>query len=147
MSQAAIDRGLFRSTSLKTYKLAIQKNQSTSQDDIFIKPDRSQVAGMRQGSYDKVNEKGFAPEETRVENGDIIIGKVSPIQPVGNSGKVFKDSSEVYKAHIPGVIDKIYTDIFNSEGYEMRKGRTRSERIPHIGKFIAKKWILKYLLV
>lgn len=133
MNLAAIDRGLFRSTSLKKYKTTIQKNQSTSQDDIFLKPDRSQVSGMRQGSYDKLNEKGFAPEETIVENNDIIIGKVSPIQPVGNSDKVFKDSSEYYKSHVPGVIDKVWTDIYNNEGYEMRKVRVRSERVPMIG--------------
>ncbi len=133
MSKAAIDFGLFRSTSVKKYMTTIQKNQSTSQDDIFIKPDRSQVAGMRHGSYDKLNEKGFAPEETRLENGDILIGKVSPIQAVGNSNKLFKDSSEHYKSHIPGTVDKVYTEIFNHEGYEMRKVRVRSERVPMIG--------------
>jgi len=133
MNKSAIDRGLFRSTSVKKHTTTIQKNQSTSQDDIFIKPDRSQVTGMRQGTYDKLNEKGYAPEETYLENGDILIGKVSPIQPVGNSNKVFKDSSEYYKSHIPGVVDKVYTEIFNNEGYEMRKVRVRSERIPMIG--------------
>ena len=133
MSKTAIDYGLFRSTSLKKYMTTIQKNQSTSQDDVFIKPDRSQVTGMRHGTYDKLNEKGYAPEETFLENGDILIGKVSPIQPVGNSNKVFKDSSEYYKSHVPGVIDKVYTEIFNNEGYEMRKVRVRSERVPMIG--------------
>lgn len=133
MNKASVDRGIFRSTSVKKYMTTIQKNQSTSQDDIFIKPDRSQVTGMRYGTYDKLNEKGFAPEETFLENGDILIGKVSPIQPVGNSNKVFKDSSEYYKSHISGVVDKVYTEIFNNEGYEMRKVRVRSERIPMIG--------------
>ena len=137
MNQAAIDRGLFRSTSVKKYQTTLQKNQSTSQDDIFIKPDRSQVTGMRYGSYDKLNEKGYAPEETPLDNGDILIGKVSPIQPVGNSSKVFKDSSEYYKSHVPGVVDRVWTEIYNNEGYEMRKVRVRSERVPMIGdKFI-----------
>lgn len=133
MNRSAIDRGLFRSTSVKKYMTTIQKNQSTSQDDIFIKPDRSQVTGMRHGSYDKLNEKGYAPEETFLENGDILIGKVSPIQPVGNSNKTFKDSSEYYKSHISGVVDKVWTDIYNNDGYEMRKVRVRSERTPMIG--------------
>lgn len=88
---------------------------------------------MRHGTYDKLNEKGFAPEETVLENGDILMGKVSPIQPVGNSNKVFKDSSEYYKSHVSGVVDKVYTDIYNNEGYEMRKVRIRSERIPIVG--------------
>lgn len=122
-----------RSTSLKKYMTNIQKNQSTSQDDIFIKPDPTKVTGMRHGSYDKLNEKGYVPEETVIENGDIIIGKVSPIQPIGNTNKTFKDNSEAYKSHVPGVVDKVYTNIYNNEGYEMRKMRVRSERIPHIG--------------
>ncbi len=122
-----------RSTSLKKAMTTIQKNQSTSKDDIFIKPDPSKVTGMKRASYDKLNERGTAPEETVVENGDIIIGKVSPIQPVGTTNKTFKDSSEVYKSHIPGTIDRVWDNIYNHEGYEMRKMRVRSERTPQIG--------------
>lgn len=133
MNKSSIELGFMRSTSVKKYSTQIQKNQSTSQDDQFIKPDRSQVAGMRHGTYDKLNDKGYAPEETVLENYDILIGKVSPIQPVGNNNKVFKDSSEYYKSHVSGVVDKVYTDIINNEGYEMRKVRVRSERIPMIG--------------
>ena len=132
MNKAAIDRGLFKSTSLKKYQMAIQKNQTTSQDDIFIKPDPNQVLGLRHGNYDKLNEKGFVPEETQIVNGDIIIGKISPIQPVGNSVKVFKDSSEVYRSHEIGTVDRVYTGIYNHEGYEMIKMRIRSEREPKI---------------
>lgn len=133
MNKSAVDRGLFRSTALKKFGSDIKKNQSTSQDDVFRKPDPSQVSGMKSGNYDKLNDKGFAPEETKLGQGDIIIGKVSPIQPVGNSNKVFKDSSETYKANVDGVVDKVYSGIFNQEGYEMRKVRVRSERVPMIG--------------
>lgn len=98
-----------------------------------MKPDPTKVTGMRHGSYDKLNDRGFVPEETKIENGDIIIGKVSPIQPVGNSNKTFKDNSEVYRAHASAVIDKVYTNIYNSDGYEMRKVRTRSDRKPRPG--------------
>jgi len=133
INQSSIDRGFMRSTNLKKYQTTIQKNQSTSQDDMFIKPDPSKVTGMRPGSYDKLNEQGYVPEEVEVVNGDIIIGKVSPINPIGQSNKTFKDNSEVYKSHIPGVIDRVWTKIYNHEGYEMRKMRVRSERIPCIG--------------
>jgi len=130
---SSVQRGLFRSSSLRKMISSVQKNQSTAQDDKFTKPDANKVTGMRHGSYDKLNEKGYVPEETKVVNGDIIIGKVSPIQPSGNSNKVFKDSSEVYKAHTPAVIDKVYTGIYNPEGYEMIKTRIRSMRTPTIG--------------
>ena len=133
ISQSAIDRGLYITKSVKKYITTIQKNQSTSQDDVFTKPDRSKVAGMRHGSYDKLNDQGYVPEEMVIENGDIIMAKISPIQPIGTSDKTFKDNSEQYKSHVPGVVDRVWTEIYNHEGYEMRKMRVRSERIPIIG--------------
>lgn len=133
MNQSAIDRGLFRSMNLSKASTTIQKNQSTSQDDIFQKPDESKVLGMKNSSYDKLNEYGYAEEETAVENGDVILGKVSPIPPTGRNLKEYKDSSVIYKSNVPGRIDKVWKGIQNSEGYELRKVRIRSERIPHIG--------------
>jgi hypothetical protein len=98
-----------------------------------MKPDPTRVTGTRFGSYDKLIDAGFAPEETELTNGDIIISKLSPIQPIGNSNKIFKDSSEFYKGNESATVDKVWSGIFNHEGYEMIKLRTRSERRPRIG--------------
>lgn len=132
-NEASIDRGMFRSLSLKKYITSIQKNQSTSQDDVFMKPDATKVIGMKENSYDKLNDKGYVPEETIINNGDIILAKVTPIQDVTGSNKQFKDSSEIYKGHASGVIDRVYIGIQNQDGYETRKMLVRSEREPHIG--------------
>jgi DNA-directed RNA polymerase II subunit RPB2 len=133
-NQSALDRGLFRSMNLKKYVQTIQKNQSTSQDDLFMKPDPNKVAGMRHGVYDKLNDKGYVPEETQIVNNDIIIGKVTPIQTYGsNTTKIYKDSSEIYKSNVPAVVNKVYSGIINWEGYEMIKMSIRSERKPGIG--------------
>jgi len=132
-NQTSIDRGLFRSISLKKWTSKIEKNQSTSHDDIFMKPDITKLTGTKNAYYDKLNEKGFVPEETTVVNGDVIIGKVTTIQPAPGSNKCFKDSSEIYKSQEPAIIDKVFNGIYDSEGYEMIKIRTRSERIPKIG--------------
>lgn len=132
-NQSAIDRGIFRADTLKKYHGEIQKNPSTSQDDIFTKPDRNKVTGMKQGNYDKLNDKGFAPEETIIDNEDIIIGKISPIQPTGNNNKVYKDSSEIFKTNVQGVIDRVHTGVYNAEGYEMYNVRVRMERKPISG--------------
>jgi len=132
-NQTSIDRGLFRSTSLKKWGSKIEKNQSTSHDDIFMKPDITKLTGTRHAVYEKLNDKGFVPEETVIENGDVIIGKVTPIQPLPGSNKCFKDSSEIYKSQESAIIDKVFTGIYDSEGYEIIKIRTRSERIPKTG--------------
>jgi hypothetical protein len=44
-----------------------------------MKPDSVNVIGMKAGDYDKLNDKGFVPKETVIVNGDILIGKVTPI--------------------------------------------------------------------
>jgi len=49
--------------SLKKYITSIQKNQSTAQDDIFMKPDPTKVTGMRHGSYDKLNDNDEISKE------------------------------------------------------------------------------------
>lgn len=133
INKSALDRGFFKVASVKRAISSIQKNQTTSQDDVFIKPDPQKVEGMKHGSYDKLNEKGYIPEETTIVNGDIVLAKISPIQPVGNSTKTFKDNSESYKSHVAGKVDAVYTGIINHEGYEMRKMRIRAERKPIVG--------------
>ena len=132
-NQSAIDRGIFRADSLKKVESEILKNPSTSQDDIFTKPDRNKVTGMKQGNYEKLNDKGYAPEETILNNEDIIIGKISPIQPTGNNNKVYKDSSTIFKSNVQGVVDRIHTGVYNAEGYEMYNMRVRMERKPISG--------------
>ena len=131
-NKTSIERGKFRGMYLKKYILMVQKNQSTSQDDIFMKPDPTNVT-MKHGSYDKLNEKGYVPEETVVLNGDVVMGKVTPIADPGATGKPFKDTSEIYKMHPPGVVDRVYTGIQNHDGFEIRKMSIRSDRVPRIG--------------
>lgn len=133
VNRGSIDRGFFRSISVKKAMSIIQKNQSTGKDDIFMRPDPTTVIGIRPGSYEKLNEKGYVKEETTVRDRDIIIGKVSPIQQIGNTGKIYKDSSEIYKGHVPATIDKVYLGMKNHDGKEVRKVRIRIEKKPIIG--------------
>lgn len=132
INQTALDRGLFRADTLRKYNSKIEKNPSSSQDDIFMKPDRNKVTGMSRGNYEKINDKGFVSEETNISNKDVLIGKVSPIQPTSDN-KVFKDKSELFKSSVDGVVDRVHNDIFNSDGYEMVSMRVRMERPPIIG--------------
>ena len=133
-NQSALDRGLFRSYVYKKYTDEIKKNPSTSQDDKFAKPDPTKVSGIRKANYEKLNNLGYVPTETRIVNNDVIIGKISPIDPgTDNQAKVYKDNSQVYKANVDAHIEKVYTGIYNTDGYEMYAVSVRSEREPNIG--------------
>ena len=67
-NESAINRGIFRADTLRKVHSEIKKNPSTSQDDIFTKPDRNKVSDMKQGNYNKLNDKGYIPEETIINN-------------------------------------------------------------------------------
>jgi DNA-directed RNA polymerase II subunit RPB2 len=139
MNQSAIDRGLFRITAFEKYIEKISKNQSTSMDDKFVKPDPSKVSGMNNGNYNKLNNLGYIPEETIIENNDILIGKVSSIQTNEKNLKPYKDKSIIYKSYDTGIIDKVYNNIYDADGYEIKKIKIRSEKAPIIGdKFSTK---------
>jgi len=134
MNKSSVEHGIFRSMSLKKIISEIKKNQSTSQDDTFTRPEKEKTQGMKLGNYNKLNDKGYVPEETVINDNDAIIGKVTPIQVIDdNNPKNQKDSSEMYRHIRPGVIDKVFLNIYNVEGYEMRKVRVRSERTPETG--------------
>jgi len=132
-NKGAIERGLFRSISTRKWESKIEKNQSTSQDEIFKKPDPSIVQINNNANYEKLNDDAYVDEETEIVDGDVIIGKITPIQQTGNTTKPFKDSSKIYKHNEVAIVDKVFNNIFDSDGYEMKKIRTRAEEIPMIG--------------
>ena len=88
---------------------------------------------MKHGSYDKLNDRGFAPEETKLENNDAIFGKVTPIGDVTGTGKPYRDSSELFKMNGTGVVDRVYIDVQNQDGYSQRSAVVRCNKIPQIG--------------
>ena len=49
-------------------------------EEIRCRPDPTKTKGMKFGNYGKVNARGIIPENTLVENRDILIAKVVPIK-------------------------------------------------------------------
>jgi DNA-directed RNA polymerase II subunit RPB2 len=133
-NKGSIDRGLFMTTVYHTEKDE-DKQKINGDEEIRCKPDASKTKGMKMGNYNKVNSKGIIPENTIVENRDIIISKVTPIKENRNDHtKVikFEDQSKIYKTCEETYIDKNYIDR-NGEGYNFAKVRLRTLRKPVIG--------------
>lgn len=134
INQSAIDRGLYRSMTIKRYEDVSKKNtvHSTMEDEFGIK-DISLVKGIneKERNYTKINEDGYAPEETKLINGDVLIGKVTPIN--DGDGKLYRDESQSYKYGSPGYVDKVWPKMLDDDGYQMIKMRVRSERTPMVG--------------
>jgi DNA-directed RNA polymerase II subunit RPB2 len=160
INRAALDRGLFRSIFYRTYKDEEKKNQASGEEERFCRPDPTLTKHMKLANYDKLGVDGLVPENTYVDNEDVLIGKVVPIRlravegamaaGVSHSslaamsaaqaaatveaagGKRFRDSSKLLRNNETGFVDKIYRGR-NGEGFSFVKIRVRSERTPTIG--------------
>ena len=133
INQGAVDRGLFVTTIFHTEK---DEDKSVVRDEIIrCKPDKTKTRGMKFGNYEKLNNKGFIPENTLVENRDIIIAKMTPIKENRNDpSKIIKyeDQSKVFRTTEETYIDRNITGR-NGDGYNFAKTRTRIFRKPVIG--------------
>jgi len=133
MNKGSIDRGLFQATIYHTEKDEDKKIHGD--EEIRCNPDPSKTKGMKYGNYGKVNSNGVIPENTLLENRDIIIAKVQPIKEARNDHtKVtkYEDQSRIYRTNEECYIDKNYIDR-NGDGYNFCKVRVRSVRKPVIG--------------
>lgn len=130
INQGAIDRGLFNSTFYRTYKSEEEKNQLSGDEDIFCKPNEDKLLFSKYGDYSKLENDGFVKINTKVEENDIIIGKVMPIK--NNPEYDYRDSSTSIKKNEGGYIDGNFIGI-NGDGYRFCKVRVRSPRVPEIG--------------
>jgi len=134
INQGSIDRGMALVTVYHTEKDE-DKQKINGDEEIRCKPDSTKTKGMKMGNYNKVNSKGVIPENTLVENRDVIIAKVTPIKENRNDHtKIIKyeDQSKIYKTAEETYIDKNYIDR-NGEGYNFAKVRLRTVRKPVIG--------------
>lgn len=134
INKAAVDRGLFQITLTHTEKDE-DKQKINGDEEIRCRPNPAKTKGMKFGNYGKVNAKGVMPENERVENGDIIIAKVTPIKENKNDPTKlikYEDGSKHYKTSEETYVDKNYIDK-NGDGYTFAKVRLRTTRKPVIG--------------
>ncbi len=134
VNKASLDRGLFIATIYHTEKDE-DKQKINGDEEIRCKPDRTKTKGMKFGNYDKVNSKGVIPENTLVENRDIIIAKMTPIKENRNDHTKlikYEDQSRIHRTAEETYIDKNYIDR-NGDGYNFAKVKLRTIRKPVIG--------------
>jgi len=133
INKGAIDRGLFLATIYHTEK---DDDKNIIRDEIIrCPPDTKDTKCMKFGNYGKLNSHGFIPENTLVENRDILIAKKVPIKENRNdpTKKIkYEDQSKIFRTTEPTYVDMNYTGR-NGEGCNFAKTRLRTLRKPMIG--------------
>jgi DNA-directed RNA polymerase II subunit RPB2 len=133
INKGSIDRGLFLATIYHTEK---DDDKNIIRDEIIrCPPDVKDTKCMKFGNYGKLNAHGFIPENTLVENRDILIAKKVPIKENRNDPTKhikFEDQSKIIRTTEETYVDMNYTGR-NGEGCNFAKTRLRTLRKPMIG--------------
>jgi DNA-directed RNA polymerase II subunit RPB2 len=132
-NKGSIDRGLFQATIYHTEKDEDKKVHG--EEEIRCKPDPSKTQKMKFGNYNKINSDGIIPENTYLENRDVIIAKMIPIKENKNDHTKlvkYEDQSKIYKTSEETYVDKVYSGR-NGDGYQFVKLKIRAVRKPVIG--------------
>jgi DNA-directed RNA polymerase II subunit RPB2 len=133
VNKGSLDRGLFLATIYHTEK---DEDKNIIRDEIIrCKPDPTKTKGIKFGNYDKLDANGFIPENSIVENRDVIIAKTIPIKENRNDPTKtvkYEDQSKTFRTTEETYIDKNYTGR-NGDGYNFAKVRVRTLRKPVLG--------------
>ena len=126
VNRGAVDRGLFRSLH---YKCEIEEEMSLGgETEQFENPSKygDKILGLKHANYDKLEDDGIVAVGTRVEWGDVLVGKTV----MTNSVK--RDRSLVFFQHEAHFVDAVVRTM-NRDGLPMARIKLRSERTPVVG--------------
>ena len=138
MNKASIERGLGRSTYMRTYQTEAKRFYGGQKDRIGI-PDKDVRGYRREEAYEHLDEDGIVNPETEVDSDDVIVGKTSPPKFLGGGGEEMKmglaerrETSLTVRHGEQGVIDKVMLSE-TGDGDKLLKAKMREYRVPELG--------------
>lgn len=137
MNKSSIERGLFRSYMFRTYETE-EKKFASGQEEIIGIPQPG-VKGYRgEEAYKNLDIDGIVSVETEVKEGDVLVGKMSPLRFLGKVDKFIvslenmRETSVEVRGGEQGIVDRVFITS-SSEGNKLAKIVLRELKIPEIG--------------
>jgi len=132
-NQSALDRGMFRSVKLQTYRDEEHQNGGTDAERFENVAKIPNVAGRRDANYALVDDGGIVHVGARVEPNDVIISKTVTTTELGEGARraLKRDNSTVLR-HDGGIVDAVL-HVSHHDGTSMVKVKIRQTRTPIVG--------------
>jgi len=137
LNKASVERGLARSTYFRPVNAEELRYSGGLIDQVSI-PDKDIKGYRSEGDYRNLEEDGIIYPETKIDEGDVVIGRTSPprflssLDEYNLTAAVRRESSVVLKHGERGIADFVLITE-NEEGNKLVRVRLREERIPEIG--------------
>lgn len=138
MNKASRERGIGRSTYMRTYQTEAKRFYGGQKDRIGI-PGKDVRGYRREEVYENLDEDGIVNPETEVDSDDVIVGKTSPPKFLGGGGEEMKmglaerrETSLTVRHGEKGVIDKVMLSE-TGDGDKLIKAKMREYRVPELG--------------
>jgi len=135
LNKASIERGLGRSTYFRPYTTTELHYAGGLADEILV-PEKDTVGYRTEESYRFLEEDGIVYPEAKLNEGEVITGKVSPPKFLSEAREITiktkKESSSVVRQEEKATVDAVFITA-DEEGNKVIQVRTRDERIPELG--------------
>jgi len=135
LNQASIERGLGRSTYFRPYTTTELHYAGGLADEIRV-PEKDAVGYRIEESYRFLEDDGIVYPEAKLNEGEVVIGKVSPPKFLSEAREITiktkKESSSVIRQEEKSTIDSVFITN-DAEGNKIIQVRTRDERTPELG--------------
>ncbi|MBU3907493.1 MAG: DNA-directed RNA polymerase subunit B [Nanoarchaeota archaeon] len=135
MNKGSLDRGVGRSFYFRPYTTTEMNYAGGLSDEIAI-PEKDTSGYKLESSYRFLENDGIAYPEAEIDEGEVIIGKMSPPRFLSEAReiniKTKKEASVVMRQEEKGTVDTVFITE-DDEGNQIVQVRTRDHRIPELG--------------